>query len=495
MEKSSGVKIPNLKLRSKSFKKHKASLEGSPISLLLSSRNLQFDRVILLHNYKTKQERLQNESVLEAYSLWLSNNYFSGTIEKELVELENPMNMQKILEITETILTQTVDNKDTLYFGMSSGTWAMIWIWFYLSETRFDAKLIHTSPEAGVEELKVPYQISDKMFKIAKRKSVDRDSSDKLFNSAMMQAYSEPRTVRLIEKIRAIAKRDTIEIPAIFIFGKEGCPIEQIANGIHSLSEAKNWVSEDCFFFDEGSQNNKISALLTELKNGTLLLKNFENLNLESQRSILSYLKHNNWSNNKLASQDRNLRLIFSTSKELLTLKRDQKISADFLDIISRVYLKIPSLTERGDDLIHLIKGQFNLFCEQHHREAELSPSALNILLKHKWPGNDNELDKILRQVVLFSKEDVIKDRDILEGFFDLPENKLDEVMTRPIEEKFNLKYLLNEVADNYIVRALNQTGNNVSESARILGLNSHQSLKSWIDSLEKWKTDIRSKK
>ena len=216
MEKSAGVKFSNLKLRSKSFKKHKASLEGSPISLLLSSRNLQFDRVILLHNYKTKQERLQSESVLEAYSLWLSNNYFSGTIEKELVELENPMNMQKILEITEAILAQTVNNKDTLYFGMSSGTWAMIWIWFYLSETRFDAKLIHTSPEAGVEELKVPYQIRDKMFQIAKRKSVDRDSSDKLFNSAMMQAYSEPRTVRLIEKIRAIAKRDTIEIPAIF---------------------------------------------------------------------------------------------------------------------------------------------------------------------------------------------------------------------------------------------------------------------------------------
>mgnify|MGYP001338231676 CR=1 FL=1 len=57
-------------------------------------------------------------------------------------------------------------NENEVFFNLSSGTWAMAWIWFFLSETHTPAILLQSSIEGGVKEVKVPFEISGRsLFK------------------------------------------------------------------------------------------------------------------------------------------------------------------------------------------------------------------------------------------------------------------------------------------------------------------------------------------
>ena len=105
-------------------------------------------------------------------------------------------------------------------------------------------------------------------------------------------------------------------------------------NEAHNLIHATEKAISDLGDKVDANEKENTEKAITELKE---VVKGDDTDAIKEKVEAKDELNNiiDNWSNNKPASQDRNLRLIFSTSKELFTLKKDQKISADFIDIIS----------------------------------------------------------------------------------------------------------------------------------------------------------------
>jgi len=57
-----------------------------------------------------------------------------------------------------------------------------------------------------------------------------------------------------------------------------------------------------------------------------------------------------------------------------------------------------------------------------------------------------------------------------------------DGILDRPIEDGIDLPEIMGDVASHYIGRALMRCGGNKTKAAKLLGLNSYQTLTNWIE-------------
>jgi transcriptional regulator with PAS, ATPase and Fis domain len=55
------------------------------------------------------------------------------------------------------------------------------------------------------------------------------------------------------------------------------------------------------------------------------------------------------------------------------------------------------------------------------------------------------------------------------------------DVLNRPLQRGFSLPKLLKQVAEHYISRALDETRDNKTQAAEVLGLASYQTLSNWM--------------
>lgn len=60
-----------------------------------------------------------------------------------------------------------------------------------------------------------------------------------------------------------------------------------------------------------------------------------------------------------------------------------------------------------------------------------------------------------------------------------------DGILNQPFEDGFDLPEIISTVARHYIWRALEKSGGNKTKAAKLLGLNSYQTLSNWIDKHE----------
>ncbi|MFA5929160.1 MAG: sigma 54-interacting transcriptional regulator, partial [Candidatus Margulisiibacteriota bacterium] len=71
--------------------------------------------------------------------------------------------------------------------------------------------------------------------------------------------------------------------------------------------------------------------------------------------------------------------------------------------------IRIPSLSERKEDLVILIQALIEKYSRKYAQKIEgVSLEALKILLNYRWPGNSAELDAVIENMVLLSKGDPV---------------------------------------------------------------------------------------
>ncbi|WP_442261783.1 hypothetical protein [Tissierella sp.] len=79
------------------------------------------------------------------------------------------------------------------------------------------------------------------------------------------------------------------------------------------------------------------------------------------------------------------------------------------------IYIKIPPLRERKEDIIAFI----NIFVERFNKKYKLkkviSSDAMKMLLNHDWPGNVREIENEIERLMVTTPSDLIKYRDVLD--------------------------------------------------------------------------------
>jgi transcriptional regulator with PAS, ATPase and Fis domain len=191
---------------------------------------------------------------------------------------------------------------------------------------------------------------------------------------------------------------------------------------------------------------------------GTLFLDEVGEMTLEGQAKLLRILEGHPFLPVGATSEITvDVRVIAATNQDLRTYVRERKFREDLYYRLSVFELDVPPLRDRGADIGLLIDYFFDHFRHQHGRPTlKLSPAAREKLLAYQWPGNVRQLRNVMDSAVVLCEGQQIEVGDL--GLRDTGGGEL---------ESLNIEYWERRLIGD----ALNRTGGNVPEAARLLGI------------------------
>lgn len=162
-----------------------------------------------------------------------------------------------------------------------------------------------------------------------------------------------------------------------------------------------------------------------------------------------------------------NVRIVAATNINLAEAVREKRFREDLYYRLNVVTLELPPLNARPDDIVPLAEFFLRQFCPQARRPVlELSDDAVRRLKTHAWPGNVRELRNLMERVAFLSSGDRVEEVDLA---FVLSPLKEEQQIEAGVD--FGLTDATTRFQTQYIERAIERSGGNMSEAARTLGL------------------------
>jgi two-component system, NtrC family, response regulator HydG len=191
---------------------------------------------------------------------------------------------------------------------------------------------------------------------------------------------------------------------------------------------------------------------------GTLFLDEVGELPLEGQAKLLRILEgHPFLPVGATEEITVDVRVIAATNQNLQKYVREKRFREDLYYRLSVFELYIPPLRDRGDDIGVLTDFFLDHFRRQHGRpNLGLTDTARQKLLSYRWPGNVRQLRNVLDSAVVLADEDSIRPHDL--ALRDSGSGELETLLIEEWEKRL-------------ITEALNRTGDNVPEAAKLLGI------------------------
>jgi two-component system nitrogen regulation response regulator NtrX len=161
------------------------------------------------------------------------------------------------------------------------------------------------------------------------------------------------------------------------------------------------------------------------------------------------------------------VRLIAATNKDLQKEMLEEKFREDLYFRINVLNIKLPPLRERREDVPLIVEHYIRHFCNEHGVVLKhISPSAMEKLTLHAWPGNIRELKNFVEKMVILVESVEIGKGDV--------QSLLREGTPRKLKENDEL-LTLHEAKERFereFIRAkLEATGWNITKAAELLDI------------------------
>jgi DNA-binding NtrC family response regulator len=293
-----------------------------------------------------------------------------------------------------------------------------------------------------------------------------------------------PSFLKLVESASRFAESDSF----VLIQGASGTGKELIANLIHRRSPRNNrpFVAVNCasipdtlleselFGHEKGAFTNAYQTKqgLVEVANGgTLFLDEVGDISPAIQPKLLRFLETGEFrrvGGTNLLSVD--VRVVSATNKDIREEVKAGRFREDLLYRLNVVTLRIPLLSERMED-IPILAEHFLARKAKSKNVKKLSPSALELLMKHDWPGNVRELEHVLEGAVLLSTGDCIEESDLAMYFHRPDRTALAATPGLDEGEVQGGTASLEEVEKHHIERVLKQNNYSRTKTADMLGI------------------------
>lgn len=283
------------------------------------------------------------------------------------------------------------------------------------------------SMESAIQAMKFgSYDYLQKPFKLDHLKLIiDRIVEEKKFKDKAQlirkiarERHQYGKLIGLCPKMREVYELiDTISIenPIVLIQGESGTGKQLTAQTVHEHSNRRDrpFVPVNCNSLDKESKTKdkdpaQLTDMLKSVQGGTLYLDEVAALSISARERLMNLLAH--WEK----EDGRRPRLIAGTDKELETVIASGAMKKDLLDLFNAVFIKLPPLRERKEDIPLLFNHfLYNNAPASKTRIYGITPPAMKILLEYHWPGNLIQLQNVIERAFAMGVENTIGPEDL----------------------------------------------------------------------------------
>ncbi|VAW17580.1 Nitrogen regulation protein NtrX [hydrothermal vent metagenome] len=303
-----------------------------------------------------------------------------------------------------------------------------------------------------------------------------------------------------INQLRQTLQRLAQANSRVLISGAPGTGKELAARSIHASSPrcdgpfvalnaatmAPDRVEVELFGVEDGEGRTPKVGALEQAHMGTLYLDEVADMPKETQGKILRVLVEQSFE--RVGGGRRvevDVRVLSSTSRDLTAEIAAGRFREDLFHRLSVVPVRVPSLSERREDIPQIIDHFIDHISQTSGLPARtIGEDALAVLQAHDWPGNVRQLRNNIERLMILAgnEEDAVITADMLPSEVGASSPAAvnseggEQLMALPLREAREL------FERQYLMAQINRFGGNISRTAAFIGMERsalHRKLKS----------------
>jgi DNA-binding NtrC family response regulator len=292
-----------------------------------------------------------------------------------------------------------------------------------------------------------------------------------------------PPLKQILELIRTVAPTRS----TVLIQGESGTGKELVARAIHAQSDRADasFVSVNCaalpetliesslFGHEKGAftgATRMVKGAFERADGGTLLLDEVTEMRADLQAKLLRVIQEQEFERVGGGTPIQvDVRIVATTNRDLKAAVQEGSFREDLFYRLAVVPITVPPLRDRKGDIPALAHRFMQRTARSIGKVVDgFTPEAMERLVSHDWPGNVRELAHAVERAIILSPGPVIGP----EGF-DLGMSAVTSTRPAPptdgklVIDTLNVK----EVEAILIERALEETGQNRTRAAELLGI------------------------
>lgn len=330
-------------------------------------------------------------------------------------------------------------------------------------------------------------QVIDLQNRLKVSNSNGKSKNNKIKSYNFSDIIGEDKGINLAKKI---GKKASNSISSVLIYGETGTGKELFAQSIHydGIRSSKPFIAQNCaaipesllegilFGTEKGGFTGAIEreGIFEQADGGTLMLDEINSMTLPLQAKLLRVLQEG-YIRRVGGKKDIpiNVRIIATTNEDPLESIKMNRLRKDLFYRLNVIYIPIPALRERKEDINILIKyfiNKYNFILNKNIKA--ISNEMLGLFMKYNWPGNVRELSNVIEGAmnIISDDEKILKREDFISSMY-LIENKPLRGTYIFEERNKTLPETLSEIERQIIDETLTMNENNISRSAKELGI------------------------
>jgi two-component system, NtrC family, response regulator AtoC len=224
-----------------------------------------------------------------------------------------------------------------------------------------------------------------------------------------------------LEQVFGVIEKVADTPSTVLISGESGTGKELIARALHGNSSRKagpfikincaaipkTLMESELFGYEKGAFTGAVASKPGRFEladGGTLFLDEIGEIPVEMQVKLLRVLQESEFERvGGIKTIKVDVRLVTATNRDLQKEVASQTFREDLFYRLNVVPIHLPPLRERRGDIPLLVEHFIARFNERLKKQiAGIDEEALTRLMAHPWPGNIRELENVLERTILF---------------------------------------------------------------------------------------------